>query len=194
MSQAQRLELVFLLEGESDRALLESLLPRFLASNIIPNYIVFEGKTDLKRRIVTRIKTYINPNAQFMVLCDKDASVCTELKQELIGLCRASGKFQNCLVRIACREIEAFYLADLLAVEKGLNLRGLVKNQLKTKYRTPDKSDQPVFELERLTEGKYTKVHGSRQIGLYLDLENERSPSFKNLIRGIRKLESQLLA
>jgi hypothetical protein len=194
MSQAQRLELVFLLEGESEKALLESLLPRFLASKITPKYIVFEGKTDLKKRMVTRIKTYTNPNARFMVLCDKDASVCTELKRELLELCQKSGKPRDCLVRIACREIEAFYLADLLAVEKGLGLSGLEKYQSTRKYRTPDESDQPVFELVRLTEEKYTKVYGSRQIGQYLDLENERSPSFKNLIRGIRLLESKLLA
>lgn len=38
------------------------------------------------------------------------------------------------------------------------------------------------------------KVDGSRRIGHHLDLRNTRSPSFANLLQGIRRLEAELLA
>ena len=44
-----------------------------------------------------------------------------------------------------------------------------------------------------MTRGKYQKVGSSRLIGPFLDIANERSATFKNLVNGIRRLESELL-
>jgi hypothetical protein len=45
-----------------------------------------------------------------------------------------------------------------------------------------------------LTGGAYQKVSGSRQLGPHLNIDNERSASFKNLISGVRRMEQELLA
>ena len=188
-------ELVFLLEEPSAGAMLESLLPRFLDNRIVSRMVPFEGKQDLDKHLVRRIRGYQNPAARFIVLRDQDSHPdCIKLKQRLCDLCSQSGKMTACLVRIACRELETFYLADLAATEIALGLTGLTRHQNNRKFRAPDYLGSPSGELHTLTRGKYQKVSGSREIGKHLNLNNQRSASFHNLVTGIRRMEAELLA
>ncbi|MFZ6696498.1 DUF4276 family protein [Stenotrophomonas acidaminiphila] len=188
-------ELVFLLEERSAEALLESLLPRFLDARIVPRLIYFEGKQDLEKQIVRRIRGYQNPNARFIVVRDQDSHQdCIALKQRLLALCAQTGKPAACLVRIACTELETFYLADLAAVEAAFCIPGIAKQQGNKKFRSPDHLGSPSHELRTLTRGQYQKVGGSRELGKHLDLGNTRSPSFRNLLGGVRRMEAALLA
>jgi Domain of unknown function (DUF4276) len=187
-------ELVFLLEEESAKAMLESLLPRILHADIRPRYIPFEGKQDLERQMVKRLRGYVNPHARFIVLRDQDSAPdCEALKQRLVERCQQAGQAAKALVRIACKELESFYLADLLAVEQGLGLNKLAGQQGSAKFRNPDRLGSPSRELDVLTAGGYQKVSGSREIGRYLDPANERSASFKNFIKSVRHMEGELL-
>lgn len=188
-------ELVFLLEEESAKVMLESLLPRILHPDIRPRFIPFEGKQDLERQMLKRLRSYLNPQARFIVLRDQDSAPdCVALKARLVERCQQAGQVEKTLVRIACKELETFYLADLCAVEQGLSIKKLASQQGSAKFRSPDLLGNPSMELDRLTGGVYQKVSGSRVIGKFLDLANERSPSFKNLVKGIRRMESELLA
>ncbi|CAB1368421.1 DUF4276 family protein [Denitratisoma oestradiolicum] len=188
-------ELVFLLEEDSAKAMLESLLPRILNPEIKARLIPFEGKQDLEKQMTRRMRGYLNPEARFIVLRDQDnAPNCKAVKAKLAENCHHAGQGTKSLVRIACRELETFYLADLNAVEQGLLIDKLAKYQGTAKFRDPDGLGNPSKELATLTNGRYEKVSGSRAIGKYLDVANERSPSFKSLIRGIRRMESELLA
>lgn len=93
------------------------------------------------------------------------------------------------MVRVACRELESFYLGDLAAVEKGLGIKGLKKQQQKRKFRDPDALRHPAEELYRLTGNIYDKVVGSRAIAPYLNLETNSSNSFRVLLSGIANLD-----
>jgi hypothetical protein len=187
-------ELVFLLEEESAKAMLEGLLPRILHQDIRLRYIPFEGKQDLERQMVRRLRGYVNPHARFIVLRDQDSAPdCRDVKARLVQLCQNAGRAATSLVRIACRELESFYLADLCAVEQALGVKKLVSQQGSAKFRSPDYLGSPSKELVTLTGGRYQKVSGSRAIGQLLDPDNERSLSFKNLIESIRRMESELL-
>ncbi len=186
-------ELVFLVEETSAKAMLESLLPRLLPKNILPRCIPFDGKQDLEQQLVRRIQGYLNPKARFIVLRDQDSAPdCTVVKAGLQQRVHVSGKASQTLIRIACRELESFYLADLAAVGEALALPNVAKEQNRAKFRAPDYLGSPSKELARLTKNAYQKVGGSRDIDRYLDLDNARSPSFKNLIRGIRRLAQEL--
>ena len=187
-------ELVFLVEEPSAKALLESLLPRFLNPTIIPRFIPFEGKQDLGKQLERKLRGYLNPRARFLVLRDQDSADCRRVKADLLAKCVAAGRAPACLVRIACHELETFYLADLVAVETALHCKGLSSQQLTAKFRAPDHLSSPSHELSRLTQNRYQKVSHSRLLGHYLDLTNTRSTSFAQLIAGIRRLEQQLLA
>ncbi|QDD64037.1 DUF4276 family protein [Herbaspirillum seropedicae] len=189
-----RPELVFLLEEASAKAMLETLLPRVLHPHVHHRLIPFEGKQDLEKQLERKLRGYLNPDARFLVMRDQDSHAdCKALKVGLLARCEAAGKGKVSLVRIACRELESFYLADLAAVESALNIQDLSKHQETAKYRDPDRLGSPSAELGELTRGRYQKVGGSRMLGSRLNLENARSPSFANLIRGIRRLEQQLL-
>lgn len=188
-------ELVFLLEEVSAKAMLENLLPRLLNSAVTFRCIAFEGKQDLMNQMERRIRGYQNPLARFIVLRDQDSAPdCTAVKAEVQYHAGKSGRAEKTIVRIACRELESFYLADLAAVERALGIPRLSREQNRRKYRAPDYLGSPSKELDRLTKGCYQKVGGSREIARHLLLENERSASFKNLVRGIRRLEQELLA
>lgn len=188
-------ELVFLLEEESAKAMLESLLPRFLHPDIRPRFIPFEGKQDMEKQMFKRLRGYLNPQARFIVLRDQDSAPdCVALKARLAARCREAGQGNRTLVRIACKELEAFYLADLEAVERGLGIKKLAAHQAYAKFRNPDLLGNPSKELAALSKGFYQKVGGSRAIGEFLDPDNPRSPSFKNLVKAIRRMEDELLA
>lgn len=181
-------ELVFFLEEPSAAAMLEGLLPRILPPDIPWRVVIFEGKQDLEKRIVRRLRGYLNPDAKFVILRDKDSSNCIEIKMNLKKKCQEANK-PEALIRIACHELESWYLADLAAVEKGLEIQGLARRQNQRLYRKPDGVPNPSDELQRIAP-TYQKLSGSRMIGRYLDPENTRSDSFRVFMSGIRGLFS----
>ena len=180
--------LVFFLEEPSAKALLEILLPRFIpADRFLLHFVPFEGKQDLEKQLVRRIRGWCTPDTHFVVLRDQDSAECKDVKQRLLEICTEAGR-SDTLVRIACREIESWYLGDLKAVEKAFRINNLASKQEQRKYRNPDALGNPVQELERITNKKYQKISGSRAIGPLLDVRNNRSPSFQVFVSGVQKL------
>jgi hypothetical protein len=184
----QGFELVFCLEEPSFKAMLEGLMPR-LAPNVPYRCFVFQGKSDLQKGLQRKIQHYLNPLARFIIVQDQDNEDCRALKTKLKGICQQADRGDS-LVRIVCRELESWYLADLNAVELGLpEMSGKLKRrQNAAKYRSPDTLVKPSRELETLTKYQYQKVGGSRAIGPYLDLSNQRSSSFHAFVTGITRL------
>ena len=181
--------LVFFLEEPSAKEMLEGLLPRILNPDIDVKYIIFEGKQDLEKRIEKKLLHWQLPNSYFLVLRDKDSGDCHIIKNELLTKINKTSKQDVSLVRIACHELESFYLGDLKAVENALEINGLSTHQEKRKYRNPDKLGSPSEELKKITMRKYQKKSGSRAIGRFLSITgSNRSHSFNILIQGIYKL------
>jgi hypothetical protein len=179
--------LVFLLEERSAKEMLDGLLPRLFPQPVRYRCIVFEGKQDLEKQLVRRIRGYRAPGARFVVIRDQDSGDCHLIKERLSEMCRLAGRPET-LVRIACRELESWYLADLKAVEEGLGLAGIAALQQQAKYRNPDVLASPGLELDRITQGRYQKVIGSRAIGPHLDPANVRSNSFRVLVEGLKSM------
>ncbi len=181
--------LIFFLEEPSAEEMLSTILPKILPEDVCPEYKVFEGKQDLEKRLPTILKAWRAPDCSFVIMRDQDSGNCLVIKGRLLTLLQATGRHDvPVLIRIACRELESFYLGDLAAVEKGMGVRGLANRQNNKKYRDPDRLGHPSGELKRLTCGLYQKVSGSRSIAPHLNLERNRSHSFKVLVEGIRKL------
>lgn len=179
--------LVFFLEELSAQAFLESFLPSILPSDFSVQYIVFEGKSDLEKRLAQRLRGWNKPNCKFIVLRDQDSADCKEVKSGLVAKCK-EGSHPETLVRIACHELESWYLGDLLAVQIGLVENGLSKFQGKAKFRNPDELNNAADELVKLTKGKYQKVSGSREIGKYMTASTNRSHSFNMFYNGVLRL------
>jgi hypothetical protein len=186
-------EIVFFLEERSAQKMLEGVLSQMSITdanpNILPRYIVFEGKTDMEANLNRRLRHYMNPNAHFIILRDQDSGDCRIIKNHLKDICLSAGKTEDeFAVRIACHELESFYLADLNALEVALGLTNLADQQEKRKYRDPDNQiGNAAEEVRKITGGAYQKVSGSEAVGKCLDINNTRSKSFYHLIQSIRR-------
>lgn len=175
-------ELVFFLEEESAKCLIQALMPRLIQTGCPVRYVTFEGKQDLERQLERKLRAYMNPEARFIVLRDKDSSNCLDVKNSLQAICARAGKPQA-TIRIACHEIESWYLADMEALGRAY-AKDLTHLQAHRKFRNPDELGNPVQELKRLIP-EYQKIDGSRRIGKHLDIGNTRSRSFFHLTRAI---------
>ena len=181
--------LVACLEEPSAKMMLESILPRLLPSDWQNRFIVFEGKKDMLDRLEMRIRAWCTPNSRFLVLCDQDGDNCRQLKTKLLAILGKTGKARDCKARIACHELENFYLGDLQAVEEGLGIPGLSKMSAKRKYRDPDALANAPDLLGKLLGERYRKCEGSRSIAPHLDLTGTNlSASFRMLVSAICEL------
>ena len=179
--------LVCCLEEPSAREMLSVLLARILPTDWNVQYIVFEGKQDLLKRLEMRVRGWLLPNSFFLVLCDQDAQDCKCLKSQIAKMVIETGKTAK--IRIACHELENFYLGDLAAVARGLSCLSVNKLASKAIYRQPDSIANAPEQLKRITGNAYQKCSGSRSIAPYLDLEGgNRSKSFNALLSAIREL------
>lgn len=178
--------LVCLLEERSAKELLQIVLKEILPSDMPKPFIFyFEGKQDLERNIVRKISQWRIPDSVFLIMRDKDAADCIAVKRQLVSLCNQTRK--PCIVRIACQELESFYLGDLSAVKQAFHCA--VPSQKSRKFRDPDHLSRPSGELERITNGAYQKISGSQSIAPFLRLDgSNRSRSFNVLIEGIKHL------
>jgi len=177
-------ELVFLLEELSAKVMIEGILPKILKPGTHVRYIVFQGKQDLEKSITRKLRGYNNPDAIFILLRDQDSADCKDVKANLKQKCELAEKPET-IIRIACRELESWYLADLNAVEKAFCKKNLSLRQDEKKFRNPDKLGSPSKELKLLVP-EYQKINGSRIIAPYLNPENRRSRSFYHFISSIQ--------
>ena len=178
---------VFFLEEPSTEEMLKGLLPRVLPEGVFYRCLVFEGKQDLERQLVRRMRGWKQPRTHFVVVRDQDSAHCREVKDNLLRLCSNAGR-PDALVRIACHELESWYLGDLAAVEAAFRLNGLARKQNTRKYREPDSLANASQELKNLTKHKYQKISGSRAIGPHLSLDANRSHSFRVFLSGILRI------
>ncbi|HEX4960030.1 MAG TPA: DUF4276 family protein [Thermoanaerobaculia bacterium] len=183
-------ELVFLLEEQSMRELLQVLLPRLIPEEIPYRLIAHEGRTDLERSIPRKLRAWKTPGVRFIVLQDKDSADCKALKEKLVGLCDDAGR-PDTLVRIVCDHLEAWLLGDLSAVEAAFGPRGLSRLQSRRKYRNPDALGNASQELKRLVPG-YQKVSGARAVAPHLTPDRNVSHSFGVFVAGLTRIVSEI--
>lgn len=180
--------LVFLLEEPSAREMLKGVMPRLAPDIDDVRYVCFEGKQDMHRQLERKLRGWLTPQTWFVVLRDQDSGDCRATKAVLRDLCARAGK-PAALIRIACHELESFYLGDLAAVAEGLETPTLAAQQGTRRFRDPDRLGNPSRELVALSRQSYQKVGGSRSISPHLRLDgSNRSHSFNVLVDGIRRV------
>ncbi len=180
--------LVFFLEERSAEEMLKGVLPRILPEGIYPQFIVFEGKQDLEKQIIRKLKGWLAPDTLFVVIRDQDGGDCIVIKENLRQKC-INAHHEDVLIRIACHELESFYLGDLDAVKKGLGIRKLHSTREVLRYENPDEVDQPSQVLIKITNNRYQKIGGSRAIAPHLAIDGSNSShSFNILIKGILEI------
>lgn len=184
-------KVVFLLEEPSLKHLLDGLLPR-LCPGLNFLCVAHEGKQDLEKSIPRKLRAWREPGVRFLIARDNDGGNCIALKSRLADLCAQAGRGDS-VVRIACQEIEAWYLGDFDALADAYgdeNLRGIGN---RAKFRNPDEIKEPSAALRRLVP-EFQKVAGARRMAAHLTREGNRSSSFHALLRGIDRLQGEMAA
>lgn len=193
MNYDASINLVFMLEEESAKHLLEALLPKILSEFPFVEYrcIPHQGRDDLRKSIPRKLRGWLDPGTFFVILHDQDAHDCRKLKQELQDICAKQSKHPP-LIRIACRELEAWYFGDLDAVEKAFPKFKAAQHRKKAKYRNPDNIARPSKELQSIIKG-FHKGNVAREVARHMNIENNASKSFNHLVTGLQKLVRQKL-
>lgn len=167
---------------------LEAMLPRLVPEGCVFRIVPHQGARDLERSLPKRLKAWRDPYARFLVLRDNDAGDCRERKDRLMRICKAAGKGDRALVRIVCQELEAWFLADPVAVEHArLGEGGGLAERISEKFPDPDAVTSPLRAMSELF-GHYGKITGARAIAPHLDIDRNRSRSFRHFVEAVRRL------
>lgn len=161
--------LVFLLEEPSMKHLLAGLLPRLVPGWVEGEHFLcvpHEGKSDLDRSVPRKLAAWQVPGDRFVVLRDNDAAACEEVKARLVKLCADSGR-PDTLVRLACQELEAWYLGDLDALAAAYVEPKLCGPAMRKRFVDPDAWQKPSAEVQRVLPA-FHKGQGARRMGVAL--------------------------
>ena len=108
------------------------------------------------------------------------------LKLLLLQICAKKHR-PDTIVCIACRELEAWYWGDLDAVAGVYPKFNPAKVRNRKPFRKPDEIVKPSEALKRVLP-EFEKITAAEEIGQYMDLENNKSPSFQYFVAAVRKV------
>jgi hypothetical protein len=177
--------LVFMLEEPSMSELLKRLLPR-LFPDLQFLCVPHEGKSDLERSLRIKLPAWKVPGDRFVVVRDADQEDCKALKAALTNVCVSCGR-PDSLVRIVCRELEAWYFGQPEALAEAFEDTALATLGAKARYRNSDDIVRPAHELASLCP-LFQKIGTARVMGDLLSLPGNTSPSFRNFVTGIARI------
>lgn len=167
------------------KVLLDGLLPRMFLS-LLFQCVPHQGKSDLKKSTPRKLRGWREPGVRFVVIRDNDRGDCMALKEHLRKLCKDRPK-EDCLIRIGCQKLEAWFLGDLGTLAAAYRKETLRRIGSRARFRRPDEIAFPAREPSRLVP-RYQKISGARALAGHLTRERNQSPSFRALMKGIERL------
>lgn len=196
----------FLVEESSTEAFLRALLPRILPASCTFDVHPFQGKDDLLKKLLGRLRgyaTWLPDTWRIVVLIDRDDDDCVKLKQTLDAMIedtglrgrgQAAADLWQVVGRLAIEELEAWYFADWAAVIAAYP-RVATNIPAQSAYRDPDAIRGGTWEaFERVLKrhGYFTtglrKIEAARAIGAIIDPTASRSSSFRKFVTTIQQL------
>ena len=127
---------------------------------------------------------------RFVVMRDQDLADCHMVKARLKARCNEGGR-ADALIRVVCRELEAWYLGDVESLALAFpESAGRLRRELsKGRYRDPDTVVGPSKVLADLIP-EFSKRSGARAMGGRLTRSN-RSRSYGVFLAGVERLHRQ---
>ena len=170
------------------KVLLDGLLPR-LFPDLQFLCVPHQGKDDLEKSIPRKLRGWREPGVRFVIVRDNDRGDCLALKDRLRELCSDRSE-RDWLIRIACQELEAWYLGEPDALADAFGKDSLRRIGSRARFRRPDAVPHPADALTSLVP-KFQKVSGARLLAKHLTRERNRSPSFQTTLAGIERVASR---
>lgn len=198
--------LELLVEEPSAEAALNSLVPKVLGSDLSYQIHPFQGKHDLLRNLPTRLRGYrhwIPENWGIVVVIDADGLDCLEQKEKQESMAEDAGFLTRALAlggryqvlnRLAIEELEAWFFGDVEALCEAYP--GIPRSLgERAKYRDPDGIlggtwEALETELQRAGHhrGGLAKIKAAREISAKMELDRNRSRSFRAFQQGLLSL------
>ncbi|MCU0712644.1 MAG: DUF4276 family protein [Pirellula sp.] len=145
--------IVFLTEEESMKVTLERFLARFWPTKVAGvDWIAlsFQGKNDLEKNIVPKMKNWRYGTPHFVVMRDQDGEDCKLVKSKLCEI--ATKGVHPFTVRVVCNELESWFLGELDSVETAYPASKASRFKNVAKFRVPDALGNANEELEKLVK------------------------------------------
>ena len=190
---------VFLVEGATDADFLHAFLPRVGIAKERFVVMPFKGKGDLLGNFHLRIRRWREPGARFVILVDQDEDDCKRLKRDITESAREKCAIQSerLLVRIACREAEAWYLGDIAALQEAYpDARPSVWRSI-SRRKNPDDIRPPKPSGILANIPGFAKRDAAERMGDILgrkwleSVENNRSASFRCFASSLMRIFSE---
>lgn len=188
--------IIFLVEDYSMRKFLEGILPRLNLEAHQFEIKHHRGKEDLLSHLALIVPSLSKRAQQIIVIIDQDQQDCLTLKNKI----KEKMAWSNCKyqIRIACYELEAWFLGDFAAIAKCSPKFKASFFQDKKKYRDIDHIPKPSRVLEEIVpdwkERYGNKPQFAKEIASFISLEKQntekanRSHSFHVLLETLRSL------
>ncbi len=180
-------------EEPSAKNVFEILLPKLLPENVFFRVYPHQGKQDLEKALAKTVPSISKmPGSKILITRDQDSGDCLEIKRNMDSVMTL-----NCscdyYIRIVCRELEAWFLGDLHAVELAYTRFKSEQYQHKAEFRNVDQIVNPnEFLLKIIPEYSdrttLPKLEVSETIAPFLDFDRNTSTSFNQTISAINKL------
>ncbi len=184
-----------LTEEPSMKIVLDALLPKLLPADVYFRVYPHQGKQDLQKALRSTVPTLSRtPGSSVLIVRDQDRHDCRTLKQELVDLiantCQSPYR-----VRIVCRELEAWYLGDVDALEQAYSRFKADNYRNKQLFRDVDSIGNPVqIMLQHIPEYKgqshLPKLEVAERVAPYLTVDRNQSVSFQQFVRAVQQLTS----
>jgi Domain of unknown function (DUF4276) len=186
-------EIIFLVEGQSDKIFVELIASSLIDAKIGYQIFAFNGKSDLQSKLKRRIQGWENKNAAFLVLRDKDQGDCIKVKRRLLDEIPQNNA-RTVKVRIACHELESWLLGDMEAIAAAYNRPNIANLQTKAKFRAPDALANAKQELQRIVGDGFGEIDAVRRITPNLIESRNKSESYHQFTQAVRDLSNLLIA
>jgi hypothetical protein len=195
----------FLVEGPSEKTLLDGLLPRLLPMHRFKVY-PHQGKGKLSRNVDKKPdrlqrglldllpatlrgfgRTLNSDTDRVVVLVDADDEDCAELLRRLRDALESISPAPMCLFRIAIEEVESWYLGDWSAIKRAFG-----KADRKKLRKYSEESRTGAWELFRDVIGDTAerKLFWAEKMSVELSVAGQgevvnSSPSFRKFCEGV---------
>lgn len=180
-------------EEPSLKEVLDIIVPKIIPQGVYYQIYPHQGKQDLEKALKTAVPSISKiPGARIIITRDQDNDDCKILKSNLEKL--VTGKI-NCeyKIRIVCKELESWFLGDLAAVEATYNRFKANQYSNRADFRDVDGIPKPSELLRRIIPeysnlDSLPKLATAQRIGANMDLNNNRSESFNQMVAAIKEL------
>lgn len=197
----------FLLEEQSAEEALKHLLPRLLGQRAQWKLINLGSKYKLLKALPQRLAAYRQrieqgENLRIVVLLDRDADNCKALKRKLEETARgaglasktrpdAQGRF-HVVNRIVIEELESWFIGDPAALRQAFPSLPKI-DETRGIFRNPDNGGSwealhRFLKKHGIFKSSYPKIDAARRIASKLDIQANRSRSFRVFVDGVEAL------